>query len=566
RHNRASHGSAGRRAGAAVVTVAALTAVALPFMLRNRTPAPAATAPAAAPLQAASITPRRAVAVLGFRNLSARAEQAWLSPAFAELLTTELSAAGELRLVPGEEVERMRGDLPIGNGDPIARPLLEQIRHRAGADVVLTGAYVALSPDDAAPLRLDVRLQDTASGRLLATLSESGTERELFELISRLGSRLREQLGAVPLTAEATAGLRASMPANPEAARAYVEGLTQLRRADPLGARASLERAVAAEPSYPMAHAALAESLWDLGYEARATEAAERALALSSRLGREERLSIEARANVFHRRFDKAIEIYRSLLTFYPDEITYGLRLATVQVSAAKAKDAIATLDKLRALPKPLRDDPMIDIIAADAYHVTHENDKGLAAAQRAEAIGAATNMRSIVARAKANQSYAHRDLGQPNQAVALLEDAARIYEEIGDRGAAARAYSNLGLALWNRGDLAAAEPLLERALVMHRQIGTRSFESRTLNNLGIIRFSRGNMDGAEEAWRAALIVQRESNFIAPMASTLTNLGGVRQVRGDLAGAARFYGEAIEVSRRTDDRATEMTGTINMAE
>jgi DNA-binding winged helix-turn-helix (wHTH) protein len=47
---------------------------------------------------------RRSIAVLGFRNLSGRPEEAWLSTAFAEMLSTELVAGEKLRLVSGEDI------------------------------------------------------------------------------------------------------------------------------------------------------------------------------------------------------------------------------------------------------------------------------------------------------------------------------------------------------------------------------------------------------------------------------------------------------------------------------
>ncbi|MEO8383201.1 MAG: protein kinase [Acidobacteriota bacterium] len=551
--------------GAGIALVVSLTVIALAFVMQRREakPSPAPPAPVAA---ASSITPRRAVAVLGFRDLSAQPGDAWLSGAFAELLSNELSATETLRLVPNDDVAQLRADLGLRDGDAIARTALPRIRERLAADVVLTGTYLTVAQGNAKELRLDVRMQDATTGETLGTVSETGTQGDLFALVSRTGGRLRKELGVAPLSAEAGAGLRASHPANAEATRAYVEGLTKLRRFDALGARASLERAVAAEPSYPMSHAALAEALWSLGSEKQATEAADRALWLATKLGREERLSIEARANVFHKEFDKAIEIYRSLLTFYPDELAYGLRLGAVQVSAGKAKDALSTVEKLRALPEPMRGDPGIDLVAADAYHLTHESQKELAVAEQAEAKGAASGMRGVIARAKSNQAFAHRDLGHPDRSVALLEEAAKIYEDSGDRSGAARSLANLGLSLWNRGDLNAAEPVLERALVMHRQVGSRSFESRTLNNIGILRFVKGNIEGAEKVWREALVVQRESNFLTAMAPTLSNLGGARQLQGDMTGAEALYAEAIQVSRKTDDPLGEATGLTNLAE
>ena len=47
---------------------------------------------------------RRAVAVIGFKNLSGKADDGWVSTALAEMLTTELAAGGQLRTIAGENV------------------------------------------------------------------------------------------------------------------------------------------------------------------------------------------------------------------------------------------------------------------------------------------------------------------------------------------------------------------------------------------------------------------------------------------------------------------------------
>src|SRR5207249_9683253 len=52
-------------------------------------------------LSTGPVKARRAIAVLGFKNLSGRPDQAWLSTAFSETLTTELAAGEQLRTIPG---------------------------------------------------------------------------------------------------------------------------------------------------------------------------------------------------------------------------------------------------------------------------------------------------------------------------------------------------------------------------------------------------------------------------------------------------------------------------------
>lgn len=560
---RAERPSRSSRTAAVLLAISAIVIAAALLMRRTAVPAaPPRTTPSAPAAQVASFTPRRAVAVLDFRNLSARRDQAWLSAAVSELLSNEISAVETFRLIPRDDVARLQSDFALRPGD-VDRPALQRIHERLGSDIVVTGSYVSAGREG---LRLDVRLQDATSGEVVGTVSETGTQGELLPLVARLGSRLRQTLGAAPLSADASAALRASYPVNADAARLYVEGLATLRRYDSLAASALFEKAIVKEPNYPMAHAALAECLWNLGFEDRASAAADRALALASQLGREERLVIEARAAVFHKEWDKAIEIYRSLCTFYPDDLPYGLRLAAVQNSAGRSAESLATLARLRTLPAPLSNDPGIDLFAADAYQSMHDAKRELEVAKRAEAAGRALDMRTVVARAKASQSYAQRDLGNLDVSVALLKDAAQLYEAAGDRAGTARCYSNLGLALWNRGDLNEGEELLSRALAIHRQVGSRSFEARTLNNVGMIRFAKGNVDGAEEAFKESLAIGRESNFAIMIGPTLSNLGAVHQVRGDLAGAEKFYAEAVEMARRTDDRTAELTATVNRAE
>ena len=92
----------------------------------------------------ARVRPRRAVAVLGFRNLAGRPDDNWLSTAFTEMLSTELAAGGGLRMVPGEDVARAKRELPLADEDTLAKATLERLRTNPGADVVVLGAYTLL--------------------------------------------------------------------------------------------------------------------------------------------------------------------------------------------------------------------------------------------------------------------------------------------------------------------------------------------------------------------------------------------------------------------------------------
>src|SRR5207302_2191335 len=133
--------------------------------------------------------------------------------------------------------------------------------------------------------------------------------------------------------------VRASMPSDPEMARLYADGLKKLRAFDALGARDLLEKVAASEPVFPLAHSALAEAWSRLGYDVKAKEEAGKAFDLSGNLSREDRLSVEAHYREANRERDKAIELYRTLFSAFPDNLDYGLQLATTQWRSGKGKE-----------------------------------------------------------------------------------------------------------------------------------------------------------------------------------------------------------------------------------
>ncbi len=124
---------------------------------------------------------RPSVAILGFKNLSDRSDTTWLSTALSEMLATELAAGEKLRTVPGETVARMKIDLGLADTESLAPQALQPIRKNLGSDYVVVGSYFDLGKDSGGQIRLDVRLQDTAKGETIATVSETSTEAQLLE-------------------------------------------------------------------------------------------------------------------------------------------------------------------------------------------------------------------------------------------------------------------------------------------------------------------------------------------------------------------------------------------------
>src|SRR6266851_355878 len=350
-------------ATAVVLLIWAWTSGRWPEGLRRKTPEVAGKGSHTA---AAAVKPRRSFAVFGLKNLSGKPDEAWLSTALSEMLTTELAAGEQMRAVPGEKIAKAKIDLGLADADGYSPETLTKIRANLGSDVVVLGSYTALGEKSNRGIRVDLRLQDASTGDMITEVATTGTEDELFALVSRVGAHLRKELGvAAPSVAEA-ASVQASLPSNPEAARLYSEGLAKLRIFDALLARDLLREAVAADPSFSPSHSALALAWSTLGYDGKAREEARRAVSLSGRLSREEQLLVDAGYREVVKDWTAAAEKYRTLTALFPDNLDYGLHLLQAQIAVANTHEAEATLAALRRLPSPSRDDPRIDLAEAN--------------------------------------------------------------------------------------------------------------------------------------------------------------------------------------------------------
>jgi tetratricopeptide (TPR) repeat protein/TolB-like protein len=496
----------------------------------------------------------RAVAVIGFKNLSGRSDEAWLSTALSEMLTSELAAGGDLRTIPGEDVARMKIELSLPDSDSYSYETLTRIRKDVGTDLVLVGSYMDVGKEAGGRVRLDLRLQDTAGGETLAVLTETGTESEVLDLVSRTGAHLREKLGVGELAAAEVSGLKASYPSNPEAARFYSEGLAKLRKFDALAARPLLRKAIAADPNYALAHSALSEAWSRLGYDRKASAEAKRAFDLSQRLSSEERLLVEGRYWETTHQWDKAVEIYRALWTSSQNQLEYGLRLATAEDSGGKSNDALATVDALRRLPAPARDDPRIDLEEAWDSGDLADLTRAQAAAARAAVKAPASGARVLFAQARAMESWALRGMGRMEEARAPMEDVKQVARETGDRKLLAQTLEASGSILESQGHYDEGTKAFKEALVMYEEIGSRGGFAGALSELASVSVDRGDFAGAENAWRQTLAPYREIGDRQNSTNALFQVGNTRYWQGDLSGAQRIYEQVLRISREIDDR------------
>lgn len=516
---------------------------------------------AAQPTTSKPLNRRRTVAVLSLKNSTARPEAAWLSTGIAEMLTTELAAGEQLHTISGDEIAQARRSLSLADSDALSPQTLSQIGRAVGADLVLLGSYADLPGGN---LRVDLHLQDIAAGTTLLSVAQTGDENKLFDLVSRAGAELRAKCNAGQVSLHDEAAIRASLPSTTEAAKLYAEGIAKLRVNDARGARDLLQKAVQADPSHALAHSALAAAWSFLGYDENARRLAKTAYDLSGTLSREDRLLTEARYRETSKEWNNAVEDYRTLFGFFPDNLEYGLLLARAQTRGGNGKEALATVESLRKLPSPLSDDARIELATCEAWGSLGDFKQSEAYANRAAEKARTQNLKLVLARALYQQGSAQESLNDQKGAMTSVEKAAKIYEGVGDRYGLASTLEVTAAVLADHGDYPGAVEKYKDELAIAEAIGNRKAEGSALNNMALVLRQQGSGRDAQTMFRRALSVFQEIGDKNNYGMALINIGSIQQDDGDLNGARKTFDQAYTVFGVINDQngeATALTGT-----
>lgn len=489
---------------------------------------------------------RRSVAVLGFKSLSGDPADDWISGALTEIIGFELAAPGRVRLIPPENVERMRRELALTRAERYEGPTLARITRNLGTDLLVTGSYLRI-PGEREKLRVQALVQDVRTGETVAWARETGTPDSLIELATAVARGLQGPLGGGART-DSTA-----LASNAEALQLYTRALALLRLWDAPAALPLLERAAVLDADNPFVQDALAAALSDLGFETRARDVARRAVDLSQGVPREMRLEIQGRFHALSGRWGEAARTYGELWRLHPDDLEHGLRLVSARKQAGRTREALATVEALRRLPSPAGDDPRIDLAETDVAWQLGDFVRMRDSSSRAIAKGEERGTVSFAAAGHFTRGWALSRLGQSAAAVADFQTARDLHLKVGDRGAAMGALLGVASVLQETGRTAEARKAYDEALPMLREIGDRRSEARALNNYAAMLVGLGEVDRSIALLERSLDIKKEIGDLQGAATTLNNLSNILRIYGAPGQARRRAEEALEISRQLGD-------------
>ena len=317
---------------------------------------------------------------------------------------------------------------------------------------------------------------------------------------------------------------------SPEARRWYDFGTTAIREGAYYQASKALERAVAQDDKFALAHARLAEAYGEIEYTERAMEELIRAVSLvrdRTALPDVDAFYLDAIEATINRDFGSAIESYRKIA-----DRASGSEKASAYVDLGRSYEKNEDIDK-----------------AIEFYEqATREDSQS----------GAAFLRLGILFGRRQDQT----------SAAEAFDKAEKIYQIVNKEGVAEVLYQRGSLYSKIR-KLPEAKAQLEKALEVSQQTVDNTYQLvRTQLQLSSVYFAEGNTERAKDIATRAIRLAEQNNIRNLATNGLIDLGYTLVSRGEFNEASNYFKQALNFARadrarRTEARAKLGLGTVN---
>lgn len=158
-------------------------------------------------------------------------------------------------------------------------------------------------------------------------------------------------------------------------------------------------------------------------------------------------------------------------------------------------------------------------------------------------------------ARVEYNVANAWFDLGRYAESLEAAERSVASQRQIGNRYVEGLALGTVGCAYRELGQFGDAVAHFEQALAIFRDLGDLDSEADSLSDLGDTYLGMHQVDDAIARLQESLAIRRSIEDRAGQAATLQRLGNAHRVAGDLGLARGFLAEALRLSEDLGDDA-----------
>lgn len=383
---------------------------------------------------------------------------------------------------------------------------------------------------------LSDQLEDDSSQTLIRPSSQvsiagrNGTLSDLSQILRRPRIPVLYLVIGILVAAVAVVVIVSLIRAQPfepsaEAKRWYEVGTNALRDGAYYQASRALEKSIAEDDGFMLAHARLAEALVELDYVDRAKDELLRiGTGGRSGLGSVDALYLEAITSTARRDFPKAIELYKQ-----------------INEQTTEDQKAYVLLDLGRAYEKNENTTEAVQTYTA----ATNRNPQHPTAFLR---LGILNGRR--------------RDLAA---ATSSFDKAESLYQALGNLEGRTEVVYQRGTLFNQLNKLSEARPQLEQALELARASNNISQRIKSLLQLGSVAFDAGETARATQFAQEAVALAQENRMENLSAQGLVGLGISFLVRGDYGEAGKYLRQALDIAERVKARQTEARARASLA-
>src|SRR5215813_3845768 len=424
---------------------------------------------------------KQTVAVMFFDNESGAADIDWLREGLADMIITDLSRSKNLTVLSRQQLhvllERIgnRGTGKIGLDDAL------NIAQQSQARIVILGSFVKLGER----IRIDVHLHDARDGQLLtAERLVLDQPAQILTQVDVLSLNLRTYLtGAEPAGDQAM--LSGSMTSNLEAYRYYSLGVERAQAVRNEEALAFLQKAVALDPDFAMAHARIG---YAYGVAGNSTDKAkpylEKAFQLTNRLTDKDKLQITAWYAIVNFDYAAAIDAFRRVIAVDPREMEAYRRLGLLLKGEEQFAEALEVLKQGLIMDPGAKD---LYNALGSVYSEMGRHDDAIAMSQRYVQLGP-------------EEPNAHDSLGMSYEWAGRYSEAAEEYQKaLALKPDFEVAIIHLGNTYFQQGRYREAIAQYQRYI---RFAPSELEPPRGYNSIACVERSRGNLAAAERAMK----------------------------------------------------------------
>ena len=344
------------------------------------------------------------------------------------MLTTDVGQSAHLRTVSPDRLHQVLQDLHIAPNSSFDPTMLRRIAEFSSADVVVFGQYARFGDQ----VRIDATLQDLKNNRTISVKADASSEKDIPAAFDKLADSVRQNLA---LSDDVLKELKASsyQPTSTsiDALRDYNQAVVSLREGKNIEAEKHFEAATKNDATFALAFSKLAQTYSNLGYDAEAERAAQRAVSLSQNLPEAEKYLLLAIQAQITKNFPAAIKAYETIAKVSPENADVQSALAALYEQSGDFSKAAEYNQKiLTANPKDIN-----ATLAMGRLAIKSDNAQAaLDPLNRALTLSVQLDNQEQKAATLHAMAVAYRMLNKPEDGLRNDEESLAIWRSIGQK------------------------------------------------------------------------------------------------------------------------------------